>query len=379
MRDLEKFKELGINTVRVYTVDNSANHDECMNALAEAGIYLALDVNTPDYSINRDDPEPSYNDVYLQSVFATIDIFAQYDNTLLFFSGNEIINDGPTSVTAPWIKAVTRDVRQYIRSRDYRSIPVGYSAADVDENRREIAQFMNCGSDDERSDFFAFNDYSWCDPSSFEKSGWDQKVETWSDYGIPLFLSEFGCIEADRKFGEVAALYSDKMSSVYSGGIAYEYTEEDNKYGLVEINGDEVEEKPDFKYLKEAFEGVADFSGDGDYSPESSKSECPAQKAPEWDVEGTALPAIPEPAKDYMKEGAGDGPGLEGSSQNAGTPSEGDAEQGSGASDEGDGDSEGGSGSDSGAGTLVVPAWSASPVVWMSMVVVSSLTGACLL
>lgn len=92
LRDVKKFKELGINTVRVYTVDNSpsTDHDECMNALAEAGIYLALDVNSPLYSLNRDDPEGSYNDVYLQSVFATMDKFAGYSNTLLFFSGNEV-------------------------------------------------------------------------------------------------------------------------------------------------------------------------------------------------------------------------------------------------------------------------------------------------
>lgn len=89
-RDVAKFRELGINTVRVYTVDNTANHDACMALLAEAGIYLALDVNSPLYSLNREDPAGSYNDVYLQSVFATIDAFAGYDNTLLFFSGNEV-------------------------------------------------------------------------------------------------------------------------------------------------------------------------------------------------------------------------------------------------------------------------------------------------
>lgn len=87
-----EFKKLGVNTVRVYTVDNTANHDSCMSALSAAGIYLALDVNTPKYSINRAEPGVSYNDLYLQSVFATIDAFAKYDNTLLFFSGNEVIN-----------------------------------------------------------------------------------------------------------------------------------------------------------------------------------------------------------------------------------------------------------------------------------------------
>jgi hypothetical protein len=127
-RDIEKFKDLGLNTIRVYSVDNSKDHDECMNALADAGIYLVLDVNTPKYSINRADPKTSYNDVYLQYIFATVDKFAKYKNTLAFFSGNEVINDGPSSSAAPYVKAVTRDLRQYIRSRNYREIPVGYSA-----------------------------------------------------------------------------------------------------------------------------------------------------------------------------------------------------------------------------------------------------------
>jgi len=43
-----------------------------MNALDAAGIYLALDVNSSKYSINRNVPAPSYNHVYLQNVFATI-------------------------------------------------------------------------------------------------------------------------------------------------------------------------------------------------------------------------------------------------------------------------------------------------------------------
>jgi hypothetical protein len=157
-----------------------------MGLLDDAGIYLALDVNTPKYSINRADPEISYNDVYLQNLFATVDAFAGYTNTLLFFSGNEVINDDATTACAPYVKATTRDLRQYISSNGYRSIPVGYSAADVDSNRLEMAQYMNCGSDDERSDFFAFNDYSWCDPSSFTKSGWDKKVKTYASYSIPL-------------------------------------------------------------------------------------------------------------------------------------------------------------------------------------------------
>jgi hypothetical protein len=170
----------------VYAVDNTANHDKCMQALQDAGIYLVLDVNNPKYSINRGNPGPSYNAKYLQSVFATVEMFAKYPNTLAFFSGNEVINDEKdTDKSAPYVKAVTRDMKNYMNTRGLRKVPVGYSAADVSSNRMQTAQYMNCGTDDMRSDFFAFNDYSWCN-SNFKQAGWDQKVKNFTDYGIAI-------------------------------------------------------------------------------------------------------------------------------------------------------------------------------------------------
>jgi hypothetical protein len=294
-RDIAEFQKLGINTVRIYTVDNTANHDACMTALANAGIYLVLDVNTPLYSLNRATPAPSYNAVYLQNIFATIDAFSKYTNTLAFFSGNEVINDDTTTSAAPYVKAVTRDMRQYIGSMGYRQIPVGYSAADVDSNRLEMAEYMNCGTDDERSDFFAFNDYSWCDPSTFQISGWDQKVKNFTGYGIPIFLSEYGCNTNTRKFQEVAALYNTEMTGVYSGGLVYEYSEEGSHYGLVTISGSTVTEGPDFAALQTAFKGTANPTGDGGYNSTGGASGCPAKSA-NWNVTGDALPAIPSAA-----------------------------------------------------------------------------------
>jgi len=320
-RDIAKFQDLGINTVRVYTVDNSANHDDCMNALAAAGIYLALDVNSPNYSINRASPQASYNKVYLQSVFATIEAFAKYDNTLLFFSANEVINDDSTTFTAPYVKAVTRDMKSYINARGLRNIPVGYSAADVESNRYEMAAYMNCGPDAVRSDFFAFNDYSWCDPSSFTISGWDQKVQKFNNYSIPIFLSEYGCNTNTRKFEEVASLYSNNMTSVYSGGLVYEYSQEESKYGLVTINGNSVNTNDDYTALKTAYKGTSNPSGDGGYKSSGTPSDCPS-KSSTWNVtmSPSQLPALPEGASDLFKNGAGKGPGLSGpGSQTSGT------------------------------------------------------------
>ena len=84
-KDVEMFKELGINTIRIYTVDNAEGndeaHDEAMAMLDEAGIYLTLDASTPKYSLNRESLETlhqSYNAEYLQHLFSTIDAFAGY-------------------------------------------------------------------------------------------------------------------------------------------------------------------------------------------------------------------------------------------------------------------------------------------------------------
>lgn len=45
-RDATLMKELGANTIRVYHVDPSANHDGCMQAFADAGIYVLVDLDT---------------------------------------------------------------------------------------------------------------------------------------------------------------------------------------------------------------------------------------------------------------------------------------------------------------------------------------------
>lgn len=47
-RDVELMKVLGTNALRVYHVDAAANHDGCMAAFADAGIYLLIDLDTFD-------------------------------------------------------------------------------------------------------------------------------------------------------------------------------------------------------------------------------------------------------------------------------------------------------------------------------------------
>ena len=111
------------------------------------------------------------------------------------------------------------------------------------------------------------------------------------------------------------------MTPVFSGGLVYEYSEEGTKYGLVKIDGNSVDEGPDFKALKDAFAATSNPNGDGGYKSNGSPSKCPPASA-DWNVTTDALPAIPAPAQKFMNSGAGTGPGLGGpGSQTAGTPS----------------------------------------------------------
>lgn len=319
-RDIPVFQDLGINTIRVYTVDNSLDHTKCMQMLSDAGIYLILDINTPGASISRYDPACSYNADYLQSVFATIDAFAGYDNILGFFAGNEVINSENTTNTATYVKAVVRDMKKYLKARGYRQIPVGYSAADIVSNRLLVAEYLNCGDDaDARIDMFGVNDYSWCGDSSYTVSGYAEKVKLYSGYSIPIFLSEFGCnkVVGSRPFTEIQAIYSDAMAKVFSGGLVYEYSNETNNYGLVQIsdNGASVTKLTDYYNLKKEYSSVSNPEGDGGYSTSYSISECPTYSKGVWEANNT-LPEMPAAASAYFTDGAGEPLGTLISTQN---------------------------------------------------------------
>jgi hypothetical protein len=185
-------------------------------------------------------------------------------------------------------------------------------------------------------------------------------------------LSEFGCNTNTRKFEEISALYSTQMTSVYSGGLVYEYSQEEANYGLVDISGSSVSERPDFAALQSAYKGTPAPSGDAGYKTSGSASNCPPQAA-NWAVSSTLLPIMPAGAQKYLSSGAGAGPGNKGTtgSQNAGTPSTGFT--GSGTSS---GSSSSSSSASKGAAASIrVPEFSIAPFVCAGVVLVSSLVG----
>ncbi|OOF99988.1 glycoside hydrolase family 72 protein [Aspergillus carbonarius ITEM 5010] len=232
-RDATRMAELGTNAIRVYHVDPQANHDGCMKALADAGIYLFVDLDTFDTQISQDNPQ--WDKSQFDRFKAVLDEFQQYDNTAGFFVGNEVLTTKEGSPAAPYVLAAARDVKAYRDEKHYRNIPVGYSAADIAELRPMLQNYLACRPDPaERLDFFALNAYEWCGDSSYEQSGYQSLQEQAAGYPIPIFFSETGCnVARPRTFGDQAAIFGDEMSGTWSGAMIYEWIEETNDYGLI--------------------------------------------------------------------------------------------------------------------------------------------------
>ncbi|KAL2869182.1 1,3-beta-glucanosyltransferase gel2 [Aspergillus lucknowensis] len=246
LRDAALMQRLGVNTIRIYNLSPELNHDECVSIFNAAGIYMILDVNSPLYPgyIDRTAPWETYTKDYYSQVFGIVEAFKDYPNTLAFFAGNEVINEDAVEQVPQYIRAVQRDMKEYIANHLDRPIPVGYSAADIRPILEDTLNYFMCEDEDfpnSNSDFFGLNSYSWCGDASYKSSGYDVLTDMVSDSTIPVFFSEYGCNEVKpRKFTEVAAIYGEEMTQAFSGGLVYEYTQEDNEFGLVQLDDEDT-------------------------------------------------------------------------------------------------------------------------------------------
>lgn len=315
-RDATALQNLGVDTLRVYTVNPDLNHDDCMSIFNAAGIYVILDVNSPlvGESINRYEPWTSYYDKYVERVFKVVENFRGYPNTLGFFIGNEIINDEKSAQNSPtYIRAITRDVKNYINARANdggRYIPVGYSAADVVDLREPTFEYLTCaidGKDDDvsRIDFFGLNSYEWCSgTSNWQTSNYGETKSTFQNDSVPVFFSEYGCNKnSPRTFDEVDDGLYGGLQDVLSGGLVYEYSHEDADYGLLEINSDNsISLFADFYNLQKQFKNADIPSIKQSDVVDYDIPECKNKNSTSFNFNFN-LPDVPDHVDDYIKNG----------------------------------------------------------------------------
>ncbi|KAK3387710.1 Glucanosyltransferase-domain-containing protein [Podospora didyma] len=317
LRDAALLQIMGVNTIRVYNLDPNLNHDECASIFNAAGMYMLIDVNSPlvGEALTSFNPWESYYAAYLNRTFAVVEAFKNYPNTLAFFSGNEVMNNPNTAKDVPpYSRAVTRDLKTYVAKHSTRHIPVGYSAADVREILSDSFNFFQCAEQGEtndmsRVDIFALNSYSWCGNSSFHDSGYETLVKDFTGSSVPVFYSEYGCNKVSpRVFTEVPTIYSSNMTGVFSGGVVYQYTQEDNNFGLVNISSNgSIALLPDFVTLRNQFAKLNFTQIQSDKRPSG-----PAPKPPVCNsnlITGMAfnsnftLPVLPPNASEIIEKG----------------------------------------------------------------------------
>lgn len=185
-------KTFGANSVRVYHVDPTKDHTACMKVLADAGIYLWVDLDTFSTALHTRDPAWTLDQ--FKNYTQVMDAFHSFSNTAGFWIGNEVISSNKSSDAAPFIKAATADMRAYRDKMGYRKIPIGYSAADIAELRPQLQDYLACGDSRTTFEFFGLNSYEWCGNATYDSSGYHNLENMVENYTIPIFFSETGCI-----------------------------------------------------------------------------------------------------------------------------------------------------------------------------------------
>ncbi|EED19462.1 1,3-beta-glucanosyltransferase, putative [Talaromyces stipitatus ATCC 10500] len=346
--DAALMKELGANTIRVYHVDPNGDHDGCMSAFEDAGIYLFVDLETFNTSI--DQSAPKWNSTMLSAYEKVLDAFHNYDNLAGVLIGNEVLTRTNGSWAAPYVKAAARDVKAYRDSKGYRKIPVGYAAADIADLRPMLQDYLACSTNSsENVDFFSLNAYEWCGDNTFTGSGYSELQKNATGYSIPIFFSETGCNTVPpRTFEDQSAILGNDMSDTWSGAIIYEWIEEANNYGLISYGpsvaatatgtnivggftrgGTPTPISPDFSNLKSVW---ATLNPTGvalsDYTASASKITplaCPAETSGVWDVN----PTSPLPTLGQVADATGTGSSGGGGSSSTGSTSSGTGSSGS--------------------------------------------------
>ncbi|CEJ92516.1 hypothetical protein VHEMI08165 [[Torrubiella] hemipterigena] len=256
--DIPLLASLGTNVIRTYAIDPTKDHSACMKLLQDNNIYIVSDLSEPTTSINRDDP--SWDVTLYKRYTSVVDTLSQYPNVIGFFAGNEVANQLNNTASSAFVKAAVRDTKAYIKAKKYRtSLGVGYAANDDQDIVENLADYFNCGDASSAIDFFGYN----------KPDG-----------------------AAGRTWTDTAALYSANMSKVFSGGIVYEFFQEDNDYGLYKAAGSSGSKLKDFDPLAKA---VAKASPQGvdmnSYSSSAKAASCPAVNG-KWGAKDT-LPPTP--------------------------------------------------------------------------------------
>ncbi|ELU44563.1 glycoside hydrolase family 72 protein [Rhizoctonia solani AG-1 IA] len=239
-RDVPYLQRLTVNAIRVYSVNASLNHDDCMAALDAAGIYTMIDLSLPvNGSLDRSSPAWTTNllDLYI----GTIDVFSKYNvrtclNVLAYNIGNEVVTDTNNTVAAPFIKAAARDVKAYLKSKGSSAL-VGYASTDGSGWRDPLANYLACDRDDDSLDIYGLNNYRWCGAGSFEGS-YSSVQASFENFPVVAYFSEYGCVSRPPRLWTEASKSTRPQSYPLIDDLPVTAWQLLGGYGMIELSAD---------------------------------------------------------------------------------------------------------------------------------------------
>ena len=137
-------QDLSVNSFRVYQVDATLPHDKVMELLANNNIYVFVGLaDGLGCAVDRNNPQ--WTSALYDCMSKKIDTFQKYSNVLAFSVGNEVWIDGSdTYGIASALKAAVRDMKAYIKGKNYRQIPVGMVSRDAPTTTYPNVQYSAC-------------------------------------------------------------------------------------------------------------------------------------------------------------------------------------------------------------------------------------------
>jgi Glucanosyltransferase len=226
-RDIPHMLKLGINTVLVSGINSAFDHKTCMQQFLDANIYVIVTLNGRNEL--RFFADGDYIDPFDYTLFDRFnklaDQFNKYPNMLGFML--QLDDDAVANLGAlPGRKTIIRALKQYIRSKNYRDIPVG--VASLLHRTTAVSNYASCG-EDSHADFQILNlavkradiPMNRCNLNASIEH--DSIVDNYRNSSVPVLFS-IGCqTTVDHRFDEIQAIYGDAMTSVFSGAVILEW------------------------------------------------------------------------------------------------------------------------------------------------------------
>lgn len=212
-RDIPYLTDFNINVVLVESIDRDKDHSECMNALADAGIYVVADVMGIGAGYMWNQEKPDYK-------IGIISSLANYSNLL----GLRMFAGGQQPTNMLYFRAAFRDMRAYMSKVLHMKIPI-ILAVVPETPDRAIIDYMWCHND--TADVI----HLWIGGSVINcttTQNIEDAVDFVTTWNTPIILEGMRCDlyrddPDDRNYEFMYDVYSGQGAAALSGGILERY------------------------------------------------------------------------------------------------------------------------------------------------------------